>query len=113
MFRKAELFRDLNDDVLQTLVRHAVEKRMARNEILFVAGEPAAGLYLIAEGAIRAFRTGIDGREQIIHVERAVTTIAEPPVFDNGKYPSTTAAEEASKLFFLPKDKIQAACFKH
>ena len=113
IFRKAELFRDLSDDVLRTLAKYAVEKRLARNEILFVAGEPAAGLYLIAEGAVRAFRTGIDGREQIIHVERAVTTIAEPPVFDNGKYPSTTAAEEASKLFFLPKDKIQAACFKH
>jgi len=113
VFRKAELFRDLSDDALRNLTKHAVEKRLARNEILFVAGETAAGLYLVAEGAIRAFRTGIDGREQIIHVERAVTTIAEPPVFDNGKYPSTAAAEEASKLFFLPKDKVRAACFEH
>jgi len=113
VFRKAELFRDLSDDALRNLTKHAVEKRLARNEILFVAGETAAGLYLVAEGAIRAFRTGIDGREQIIHVERAVTTIAEPPVFDNGKYPSTAAAEEDSKLFFLPKDKVRAACFEH
>ena len=113
VFRKAELFRDLSDDALRNLTKHAVEKRLSRNEILFVAGETAAGLYLVAEGAIRAFRTGIDGREQIIHVERAVTTIAEPPVFDNGKYPSTTAAEEASRLFFIPKDKVRAACFEH
>jgi CRP/FNR family transcriptional regulator len=113
VFRKAELFRDLPDDALRNLTKHAVEKRLARNEILFVAGDTAAGLYLVAEGAIRAFRSGIDGREQIIHVERAVTTLAEPPVFDNGTYPSTTAAEEPSKVFFIPKDKVRAACFEH
>jgi len=113
LFRKAELFRDLSDEVLKDLAKHAVEKSLARNEILFVAGDTADGLYLIAQGSIRAFRTGIDGREQIIHVERAVTTLAEPPVFDNGTYPSTTAAEEASRLFFISKDRVRAACFEH
>lgn len=113
IFRKAELFRDLDYDVLETLVKSSVEKRLARNEILFLAGEDAAGLYIVADGAVRAFRTGPDGREQTIHVERAVTTIAEVPVFDDGKYPSTAAAEEPSRVFFVPRDKMRAACIEH
>lgn len=113
IFRKAELFRGLDDDVLKTLVNHSVEKRLSRNEILFIADDNATGLYLIAEGSLRAFRTGMDGREQVIHVERAVTTIAEPPVFDDGKYPSTAAAEEPSKVFFIPKEKLISACIEH
>ena len=113
IFRKAELFRGLDDNVLRTLVNDSVEKRLARNEILFLADDNAAGLYLVADGSIRAFRTGMDGREQIIHVERAVTTIAEPPVFDDGKYPSTAAAEEPSRVFFIPKQKLLAACIDH
>jgi len=113
IFRKAEIFHGLDDNVLRTLVSHSIEKRLTRNEILFIADDDATGLYLIAEGSVRAFRTGMDGREQVIHVERAVTTIAEPPVFDDGKYPSTAAAEEPSKVFFIPKEKLLSACIGH
>jgi len=78
-----------------------------------MAGEPAEGLFVIAEGSVRAFRTGMDGREQVIHVERAVTTIAEVPVFDNGDYPSTVAAEEPALLLFIRKGDIRSACIQH
>lgn len=113
ILRKADLFSELSDEVLSALAKNAIEKRVARNEIIFFAGDDSEGLYVIAEGSVRAFRTGVDGREQTIHVERAVTTIAEPPVFDDGKYPSTAAAEEPSRLLFLPKDKIRDVCFAH
>ena len=113
IFKRAALFRELDEEVLTALAQQSVEKNLSRNEILFLAGEPARGLFVIAEGAVRAFRTGMDGREQIIHVERAVTTIAEVPVFDDGDYPSTVAAEEATRVFFLEKSKIRELCFAH
>jgi CRP/FNR family transcriptional regulator len=113
ILRQTDLFRDLGEDVLGSILRGASEKRLARNEILFVAGDRANGLYVIAEGSIRAFRTAPDGREQVIHVEKAVTTIAELPVFDQGNYPSTVAAEEDSLLIFIPADKIRTACLQH
>ena len=94
IFKQTELFRDLDDAVLEVLAKHSIVKLLHRNEILFLAGEPAKGLYVISSGSVRAFRTSSDGREQVIHVEKAVTTIAEVPVFDNGNYPSTAAAEE-------------------
>ena len=110
IFKQTELFRDLEDDVLQILARRAIEKRLERNEILFLEGDDAAGLFVIAEGSVRAFRTSPDGREQVIHVERAVTTIAEIPVFDNGKYPSTVAAEETTKVYFLDTREVRKLC---
>lgn len=113
IFKQTELFRNLEGDALRELVAHAVEKRLARDEILFIAGEAAAGLFVIAKGAVRAFRTGADGREQIIHVERAPATIAELPVFDNGNYPSTVAAEEATVTYFLDKREVKNLCLKH
>lgn len=114
VFKQTELFRDLNEDVLHVLAGRTTEKILNRNEILFLAGDEAAGLFVIATGAIRAFRTGADGREQIIHIERAVSTIAEVPVFDDGKYPSTTAAEEdATTVYFLGKKEVRSVCLKH
>lgn len=113
IFKQAELFRDLDDAVCDALAAHAVEKNLSRDEILFLAGDDAKGLYLIANGSLRAYRTGYDGREQVIHVERAVTTIAEVPVFDDGKYPSTVAAEEASVVYFIDRIEIKRLCLKH
>jgi len=113
IFKQTELFRDLDDNILNVLAAQSIEKRLDRNEILFLAGDDAAGLFVVAEGSLRAFRIGMDGREQVIHVENAVTTIAEVPVFDDGKYPSTVAAEEPSRVFLLPKNKVRAACLEH
>lgn len=113
ILKRAELFRGLDDVVLDVLARHSIVKRLRRNEILFLAGEPAKGLYVIASGSVRAFRTSADGREQVIHVERAVTTIAEVPVFDDGNYPSTVAAEEPTTLYFLSKQQILKTAYDY
>jgi CRP/FNR family transcriptional regulator len=113
IFKRAELFRGLDDAACAALSAHSTERRLDRNEILFLAGEDAKGLYVIASGSLRAFRTGYDGREQVIHVEHAVTTIAEVPVFDNGKYPSTVAAEESSVVYFIERTEIQRLCLQH
>lgn len=113
ILKQTELFRDLDDNVLDALAKRSTVKRLKRNEILFVEGEPAMGLFVIASGSIRAFRTSADGREQVIHVEHAITTIAEVPVFDEGKYPSTTAAEEPSTLYFLEKRLILDTAVQH
>lgn len=113
IFKQTELFRDLDEAVLEVLAKHSIVKRLQRNEILFLAGEPAKGLFVIASGSVRAFRTSSDGREQVIHVEKAVTTIAEVPVFDNGNYPSTAAAEEETTLYFLSKQNVIKTAIEH
>lgn len=111
--RRTTLFGELNEAELAALSERAVERRLCRNEVLFVAGDEAAGLFVIVEGALRAFREGVDGREQVIHVERAGATIAELPVFDDKPYPSTVAADEDSAVLFLDKREVKSLCLKH
>jgi len=86
------LFGELNETELQALAEHAVERHLARDEILFLAGDEAQGLFVVVSGALRAFREGVDGRKQVIHVERAGATIAALPVFDDKPYSPTVAA---------------------
>lgn len=113
IFKQTELFRDLDDLVVTALAKRSIVKRLNRNEILFAAGEPAEGLYVVASGSVRAFRMAADGREQVIHIESAVTTIAEVPVFDGGNYPSTAAADEPSTVYFLSKHDVLNTALKH
>jgi CRP/FNR family transcriptional regulator len=110
---RTALFEGLDQKELRALADRAVEQRLTSGEILFVAGDEARGLYVIAEGAVRAYRESLDGREQVIHVERAGATIAEVPVFDDGEYPSTVAADEDSVILFIDKRDVRNLCLTH
>ena len=110
---RTALFHDLDEGTLRELAARAIERRFKKDELLFVAGEEARGLYVVVEGAVRAFRESSDGREQVIHVERAGATVAEVPVFDNGAFPSTVAAETDSILLFIDKRDVRQLCLEH
>lgn len=111
--KRTKLFEELDENTLRVLADRAFERRFQKDEVLFVAGEEARGLYVIVDGAVRAFRGTLDGREQVIHVERAGATIAEVPVFDDGPYPSTAAAEEDTTVLFIDKRDVQHLCLEH
>lgn len=105
--RKTSFFGQVAENALKTLAGLAAEKSFQRGEIIFTAGDPAPGMFVIVSGTLRAFRQTPEGREQTIHVEGAGATLAEVPVFDDGPYPSTVQAEEDSTTLFLPKGAIQ------
>ena len=111
--KRTRLFERLDDNPVRLLAERAFERRFQKDEVLFVGGEEARGLYVIVEGAVRAFRVSLDGREQVIHVERAGATIAEVPVFDDGTYPSTAAAEEPTVTLFIDKRDVLRLCLEH
>jgi CRP-like cAMP-binding protein len=111
--KRTALFGELSDTDLRALADRASERRLARGEMLFFEGDEARGLYVVVEGAVRAFRESLEGREQVIHVESAGATIAEVPVFDDGKYPSTVAGEEDSVLLFIDKRDVRRLCLEH
>ena len=111
--RRTALFGELDDVTLSSLAARAVERRYERDEVLFIAGEEARGLYCVVEGSVRAFRAGPEGREQVIHVERAGATFAEVPTFDGGAFPSTVAAEEQTTVLFIDKRDVRRLCIEH
>jgi CRP-like cAMP-binding protein len=111
--RRTALFGELDEATLAKLAARAAERRYERDEVLFIAGEEARGLYVIVEGSVRAFRESLDGREQVIHVERAGATVAEAPAFDDGAFPSTVAAEEPTAVLFIDKRDVRCLCVEH
>ena len=111
--KRTKLFAELDDSTLRRLADRSVERTFQRDEVLFVAGDDATGMHVIVEGSVRAFRVSLEGREQVIHVERAGATIAELPVFDEGAYPSTAAAEEQTTTLFIDKRDVRHLCLEH
>jgi CRP-like cAMP-binding protein len=111
--KRTPLFNELDDATLRVLAEHAVARHFRKDEVLFLMGQEARGLFVIVRGSVRAFRESVDGREQVIHVERTGATVAEVPVFDDGDYPSTVAAEEDTETLFLAKEDVRQLCLTH
>jgi CRP/FNR family transcriptional regulator len=111
--KRTVLFGNLQPEQLTELSALARKRELAQGELLFLAGEKAAGLFVIVSGRIRAFRVNMQGREQTIHIEREGATLAEVPVFDDGSYPATAVAEEPTTVLFLEKSDIRRFMLQH
>src|SRR5450432_4272357 len=104
------LFAALSESELQGLAQRAVERRFAPDEVLFWEGETCAGIFLIVQGSVKIFRTSSGGREVMLSIEAAPTSVAELPLFDGGPYPASVRVVEPVVSLFINKSDFQQVC---
>jgi CRP/FNR family transcriptional regulator len=108
--RRVPFFAVLPPDELKALATHCVVRRLARDEMLFAEGDICDGLYVVQEGALKLFKMADTGREQVLVIERAGSTVGELPLFDGGTFPVAATAIEDSTLLYLPKREFLDLC---
>ena len=108
--RRVPFFGVLPPDELRALACHCIIKRLGKDELLFAEGDPTEGLYVVQAGAVKLFKMADTGREQVLVIERAGSTLGELPLFDGGTFPASAAAIEESTLLFLPKREFLDLC---
>ena len=109
--RRVPFFMALPPEELKNLASHCVVRRLAKDEVLVGEGEQCCdGLFIIQSGAIKLFKMAENGREQILTIERAGSTVGELSVFDGGTFPTSAAAIEDSTILFLPKREFLDLC---
>jgi CRP/FNR family transcriptional regulator len=106
-------FKDLSPEALELVFQRMVQRQIPAGTILFRKGEQARGVYVLLRGQVEIYRSTADGREQVLHVEKPVQSIAELPVFDGGPYPASGRTVEDSEVFFLSIDDFQRLYREH
>ncbi len=104
------LFSSLTEAELQALSQRAVERHFATEEMLFWEGEPCAGIFLIVEGSVKIFKISPAGREMMLALETAPSTVAELPLFDGGPYPASVRVVDPVTALFINKSDFQQVC---
>jgi CRP-like cAMP-binding protein len=110
VFAKTSLFSSLTPEEASALASVAVEKSYGAGETLFHEGEPCLGLFVIGEGAVKIVKTTPSGRQIMLAVETAPSSVAEVPLFDGGNYPATVTAIKDTKAFLLLKQDFHRLC---
>jgi len=110
---RVPLFSGLSEDELGFLVQHTVRRQFSPGELVFCEGDPCSGLYVVASGRVRIFKSSAAGREQVLSIEGPGSSIAELPVFDGGNYPASATAVDPAALLFISKQDFHALCLAH
>ena len=107
------LFAPLTDNELEFLAARSTLKTYSSGQLLFSEGDACAGLFVVASGRVRIFKTSANGREHVLAIEGPGSSIAELPVFDGGNYPASAAALDPSELVFVSRKDFRAMCLEH
>lgn len=105
---KVPLFEGISPAARRELEARAVPRRFRAGEVLFTAGSPARGLFIITEGQVRVLRGG-GGRPSVVHIEGPGGTLGEVPLFDGGGYPATAVAQEDTRCLVITPAVLKAA----
>lgn len=103
-FESASIFRYLNTDEVTTINFEKDFRQYKRGDILYQEGNRISGFYCINKGIIKVFKTGFDGKEQIIRFAKKGDIIAYRSVLSNE--PACTSAKviEDCSVCFIPSE---------
>ena len=105
LLRRVPYFAGLTNEVLGALVGVAGSRHYARGQLIFLEGDPCAGLFIVAAGEVKIFKLSPQGREQIIHQLGPGGTFNDVAVLDGGPNPASAAATADSTLCIIGRER--------
>ncbi len=107
---RVPLFASLTGGELEELAQRTLERQFAPGEILFREGDPCYGFFILSRGQVKIFKTSSSGREIMLAVESAPSSVAEIPLFDGGPYPATVSAVTEVIAYLISKQDFRHVC---
>lgn len=103
-FNSSSIFKYLNSDEVTSINYEKDFRQYQRGDILYQEGNRISGFYCINSGIIKVFKTGFDGKEQIIRFAKKGDIIAYRSVLSNE--PACTSAKviEDCQVCFIPSE---------
>jgi CRP-like cAMP-binding protein len=101
-------FRNLAPGGVETLAASALRRRFAAGEVLFLEGDPSAGLWVVERGRIKVYKLHVEGREHILHLFGPGDSFNEVAALDGGPNPANAGALSDAVVWVVPADVIQS-----
>lgn len=106
VLRHHPFFTGLDLDSLSAVTRRTVIRVYEKGSLVYLEGEPAPGLYVVASGQIRIFKTSPDGREQELFHASVGESINEASALDGQPTIANAQATEASVMLLIGRDAL-------
>ena len=101
--RLKSIFHELIPEDLEKLSLHKGCNFHKAGQILFEEGGYPAGLYCINRGKIKLYKTGKDGKEQIVRLVKEGDVVGYRSLISGEQYSASAAVLEDAAICFIPK----------
>jgi CRP/FNR family transcriptional regulator len=101
-------FADLDDEILHAIAPHLVQKTYAADQVVFLKGDPCAGLGIVHKGLLKSVRYAPSGREQTISLLHPGEIFNAVGVFAKTSNPVTVIALKPTTIWLLSGERLQA-----
>lgn len=101
---KSNLFGALDLSQREFLDAHKKCNFYKKKQTLFVEGSLPRGVFCINEGKVKVFKTGDDGKEQIIQIAKSGDLLGFRSMFAQDAYKVSAQTLEESNICFIPKE---------
>ena len=107
-FESPSIFKYLSADEVTTINFEKDFRQYKRGDILYQEGNRISGFYCINSGIIKVFKTGFDGKEQIIRFAKKGDIIAYRSVLSNELACTSAKVIEDCQVCFIPSEILIA-----
>jgi CRP-like cAMP-binding protein len=101
-------FAGLDADALQRVASGARTRRFRRGEVIFHAGDPGDGLFILISGEVKIALPSETGDEAILATLGAGDVFGELALLDGAPRSATATARVAAETVVLPRDRFHA-----
>ena len=103
-FESGSIFKHLTPEEAETLNFQKDFRQYKRGDILYQEGNRISGFFCINSGIIKVFKTGFDGKEQIIRFAKKGDIIAYRSVLSNELACTSAKVIEDCQVCFIPSE---------
>jgi len=100
-------FSELSPAELDSVGKFIFERTVERDELILLEGEPAEALYFVVSGAVKCFKTSVEGKEQILSIALPGDSFSDVPVFDSAPSPVGVQAMGSVVLYGIRKRDLE------
>jgi CRP/FNR family cyclic AMP-dependent transcriptional regulator len=110
LFKRVQLFANLNETELEQLAAICTEKEVEAGELILEQNTTGREMYVVAEGAAEVFVQGLDDAKSLIVLGRG-QVIGELALIDQGyRSASVKATSEGAKLYQIEGEDFYDLC---
>ena len=106
----SSVFKHLTPEELEIINFEKDFRQYKRGDVLYHEGNRISGFYCVNSGIIKVFKTGFDGKEQIIRFAKPGDIIAYRSVLSNEVACTSAKVIEDCRVCFIPSEILISFC---
>ncbi|WP_420430759.1 helix-turn-helix domain-containing protein [Hyphobacterium sp.] len=106
--RNLKLFKDIDEEVFDSLMTAAYAQRLPPHVELIREGEPADFLHIVLDGCVELFSSG-HGRESSLAIVSPVSTFILAATVNDAPFLMSARTIESAKLLLIPSQNVRDA----